>query len=66
MSADLVLDELDDYDMDDLPALARLVFFAGMAGARVLFSSATLPPALVQGMFSAYQAGRRQHRLNRG
>lgn len=66
MSADLVLDELDDYDMDDLPALARLVFFAGMAGARVLLSSATLPPALVQGMFSAYQAGRRQHRLNRG
>lgn len=66
MSADLVLDELDDYDMDDLPALGRLVFFAGMAGTRVLLSSATLPPALVQGMFRAYQSGRRQHRRNRG
>ncbi|RPE79790.1 type I-F CRISPR-associated helicase Cas3f [Vulcaniibacterium tengchongense] len=66
MSSDLVLDELDDYDMDDLPALARLVFFAGMAGARVVLSSATMPPALVQGMFRAYQAGRRQYRRNRG
>lgn len=66
MSADLVLDELDDYGMNDLPALTRLVFFAGMAGTRVLLSSATLPPALVQGMFRAYQAGRRQYRLNRG
>lgn len=66
MSSDLVLDELDDYDMDDLPALTRLVFFAGMAGTRIVLSSATLPPALVQGMFRAYQAGRSQHRRNRG
>lgn len=66
MSSDLVLDELDDYDMNDLPALSRLVFFAGMAGSRVLLSSATLPPSLVQGMFRAYQAGRLQYSLNRG
>lgn len=66
LSADLVLDELDDYDMNDLPALTRLVFFAGMYGTRVVLSSATLPPALVEGMFSAYQAGRRQYRRNRG
>ena len=66
MSSDLVLDELDDYDLDDLPALTRLVHWAGMLGARVLLSSATLPPALVEGMFMAYQAGRRQYRRNRG
>ncbi|HWP20660.1 MAG TPA: type I-F CRISPR-associated helicase Cas3f [Burkholderiaceae bacterium] len=66
LSADLVLDELDDYDMNDLPALTRLVFFAGMYGTRVVLSSATLPPALVKGMFSAYQAGRSQYRRNRG
>jgi CRISPR-associated helicase Cas3, subtype I-F/YPEST len=66
MSGDLVLDELDDYDMNDIPALSRLVFFAGMAGTRVLLSSATMPPALVQGMFRAYQAGRGQYRRNRG
>ncbi|WP_440225106.1 type I-F CRISPR-associated helicase Cas3f [Dokdonella sp. MW10] len=66
MSSDLVLDELDDYDLDDLPALTRLVHFAGMLGTRVILSSATLPPALVEGMFRAYQAGRRLHRRNRG
>ncbi|WP_281783345.1 type I-F CRISPR-associated helicase Cas3f [Sinimarinibacterium flocculans] len=66
MSADLVLDELDDYDLDDLPALTRLVHWAGMLGARVVLSSATLPPALVEGMFMAYRAGRRHYRRNRG
>ncbi|WP_249935033.1 type I-F CRISPR-associated helicase Cas3f [Azotobacter chroococcum] len=66
MSADLVLDELDDYDLDDLPALSRLVHWAGMLGTRVVLSSATLPPALVEGMFMAYRAGRIQHRHNRG
>lgn len=66
MSSDLVLDELDDYDLDDLPALTRIVHWAGMLGARVVLSSATLPPALVQGMFMAYRAGRCHYRRNRG
>lgn len=66
MSSDLVLDELDDFDLNDLPAVARLVHWAGMLGARVLVSSATLPPALVQGMFDAYRDGRSIHALNRG
>lgn len=66
MSSDLVLDELDDYDLDDLPALTRLMHWAGMLGSRVVLSSATLPPALVEGMFMAYRAGRRHYRRNRG
>lgn len=66
LGSDLVLDELDDYDIEDLPALSRLVFFAGMYGARVVLSSATMPPALVDGMFRAYQAGRREWSRNRG
>ncbi|QWT45902.1 type I-F CRISPR-associated helicase Cas3f [Azospira inquinata] len=66
MSGDLVLDELDDYDLQDLPALTRLVHLAGMLGTRVLLSSATLPPDLVQGMFAAYRAGRAIYRANRG
>src|SRR5690606_4964875 len=56
MSSDLVLDEVDDYDLDDLPALTRLVHWAGLLGSRVLLSSATLPPALVEGLFMAYRA----------
>jgi len=66
MSGDLVLDELDDYDLNDLPALTRLVHWAGLLGTRVVLSSATLPPALVEGMFRAYHAGRQQYQRNRG
>lgn len=66
MSGDLVLDEPDDFDIDDLPALTRLVHWAGMLGARVLLSSATLPPALIQGLFMAYQNGRQHYAANRG
>lgn len=68
MTGDLVLDEPDDFDMADLPALTRLVHWAGMLGSRVLLSSATLPPALVEGLFMAYRAGRavyQQHRSDR-
>ncbi|WP_312257392.1 type I-F CRISPR-associated helicase Cas3f [Stutzerimonas nitrititolerans] len=66
MSSDLVLDELDDFDLADLPALTRLVHWAGLLGSRVLLSSATLPPSLVDGMFQAYRAGRQQYQRNRG
>lgn len=66
MSGDLVLDEPDDFDLTDLPALTRLVHWAGLLGARVLLSSATLPPALVAGLFAAYRAGRTQFARNRG
>jgi CRISPR-associated endonuclease/helicase Cas3 len=66
MSADLVLDELDDYGLDDLPALTRLVHWAGLFGTRVVLSSATLPPALIEGMFMAYRAGRMHYQRNRG
>lgn len=66
MSSDLVLDEPDDFDLDDLPALTRLVHWAGLLGARALLSSATLPPALVEGLFAAYLDGRAVFQRNRG
>ena len=66
LSGDLVLDELDDYDISDLPAISRLVHWAGLLGCRVLVSSATLPPALVSGMFESYREGRRHYQKNRG
>lgn len=61
LTSDLVLDEPDDFDLADLPALARLVNWAAILGSRVLVSSATLPPALVQALFDAYLAGRRHY-----
>jgi CRISPR-associated endonuclease/helicase Cas3 len=66
LSGDLVLDEPDDFDLDDLPALTRLVHWAGLLGARLLLSSATLPPALVEGLFLAYCDGRQWYQRNRG
>lgn len=59
LSSDLILDEPDDFDQHDLPALSRLVHLAGLFGSRVLLSSATLPPDMVQSLFNAYLAGRK-------
>ena len=66
MSSDLVLDEPDDFGIEDLPALSRLVHWAGLLGSRVLLSSATLPPALIEGLFEAYRAGRAEFAQHRG
>lgn len=57
MSADLVIDEVDDFDQQDLPAIARLVHLSGMLGRKVMISSATIPPAIAEGLFHAYQQG---------
>ena len=57
LTSDLVLDEPDDFSLNDLAALCRLVHWSGMLGSRVLLSTATLPPALVHACFLAYQAG---------
>jgi CRISPR-associated endonuclease/helicase Cas3 len=59
LTSDLVLDEPDDFDLADLPALSRLVNWAGVLGSRVLISSATLPPTLIRALFDAYTSGRR-------
>ena len=58
LTSDLVLDEPDDFDIADLPALTRLVNWAGLLGSRVLLSSATLPPDAVVALFESYKAGR--------
>jgi CRISPR-associated endonuclease/helicase Cas3 len=66
LTSDLVLDEPDDFGIEDLYALTRLVHWAGLLGSRVLLSSATLPPAMIQGLFAAYLAGRQSFQQNRG
>lgn len=65
MSSDLILDEPDDFSPEDWYALARLVYWAGLLGSRVLLSSATLTPAEVNGLFVAYQQGRTAYNQNR-
>lgn len=66
LTSDLVLDEPDDFNLEDLPALSRLVNWAGMLGARVLLSSATLPPALIKALFDSYYAGRKIYQQSVG
>ena len=58
MSADIVIDEIDDFAGADLVAIARLVHTAGLLGKNVILSSATIPPDLAEGLFSAYVSGR--------
>ncbi|WP_404360687.1 type I-F CRISPR-associated helicase Cas3f [Methylotuvimicrobium sp. KM1] len=61
LSSDLVIDEPDDFGLEDLPALCRLVNWAGMLGAKVLLSTATLSPELAFALFEAYQKGRKHY-----
>lgn len=61
LTSDLVLDEPDDFGLEDLPALCRLVHWAAMLGSRVLLSTATMPPALTFALFQAYQAGWKEY-----
>ncbi|PTN35181.1 type I-F CRISPR-associated helicase Cas3f [Desulfonatronum sp. SC1] len=66
LSADLVIDEVDDFDGSDLAAILRLVHLAGMLGRNVLLSSATIPPAVAEGAFNSYREGWRLFALARG
>jgi CRISPR-associated endonuclease/helicase Cas3 len=57
LTSDLILDEPDDFGLEDLPALCRLVNWTAVLGGKVLLSTATMPPALANALFRAYQAG---------
>jgi len=61
LTSDLILDEPDDFGLEDLPALCRLVNWAAMLGSKVLLSTATMPPAMAFALFQAYQAGWSQY-----
>lgn len=61
LTSDLVLDEPDDFSLDDIHALCRIVNWAGMLGSRVLLSTATISPSLARVLFEAYQTGRKQY-----
>lgn len=61
LSSDLILDEPDEFGLADLPALARLVNWAGLLGAKVLLSSATIPPAMAFALYESYLEGRQKY-----
>ncbi len=57
LSSDLVIDEIDDFTGNDLVAIGRLIFLAGMLGRKVMISSATIPPDMAEGYYKAYRDG---------
>ena len=64
MTSDLVLDEPDDFSLNDLPTLSRLCFLAGLFNSKILLSSATLTPSLINMLFEAYVSGLKEHFKN--
>jgi CRISPR-associated endonuclease/helicase Cas3 len=60
-TADLVIDEIDNFGDEDIVAIARLVHVAGTFGRNVLISSATLSPEIARHLFAAYQSGWELH-----
>jgi CRISPR-associated endonuclease/helicase Cas3 len=65
-SADLVLDEVDNYSPLELPYLQRLCFLAGLARKNVICMSATLSPILSMALLREYRAGLRANQLLTG
>jgi CRISPR-associated endonuclease/helicase Cas3 len=58
-SADLVLDEIDNYSPLELKQIQRLCFLAGLARKHVICLSATAGPLHVDALVQEYQAGLR-------
>lgn len=56
-SSDLLLDEIDAYSARDLQSVAKLAFIAGLHGRNVTVMSATLSPAVQQGLYAAWLQG---------
>lgn len=61
MTSDLILDEIDQYDGEDLAAIGRLVYQAGAMGRRVVVMSATLTPDIAEALHAAYSRGWADH-----
>lgn len=61
MTSDLILDEIDQYDGEDIAAIARLVYQAAAAGRRVIAMSATLTPDIAEALCQAYRTGWADH-----
>ncbi|MDA8191991.1 MAG: CRISPR-associated endonuclease Cas3'', partial [Gammaproteobacteria bacterium] len=56
--SDLILDEVDSYDVRATVAVMRVVQIAASFGRNVIVSSATLSPGLAKGLCLAYAQGR--------
>jgi len=56
-TADLILDEIDQFDGEDIAAIGRLVYQTAAAGRRIVIMSATLTPDIANALHAAYRGG---------
>jgi CRISPR-associated endonuclease/helicase Cas3 len=61
LTSDLILDEIDQYEPEDLAALCRLAYQVGAGGRRLMIMSATLTADVAEAFFHAYRAGWSAH-----
>lgn len=54
---DIALDEIDEYNTDDILAITRLAYHIGLHGKNLLISSATVTKDIVFSMLNAYNSG---------
>lgn len=59
--ADLVLDEIDAYSATDLQTIGKLAFACGLNGRHLTLMSATMGPAVREGIFLAWRRGVSMH-----
>lgn len=57
LSSDLILDEIDQYDPEDIAAIGRLVYQAAAGGRRVIIMSATLTSDVASALHESYRRG---------
>lgn len=56
-TADLILDEIDNYSSEDLVCLGRLIHTAGVHGRRVVLMSATVSETAIKALHQAWLSG---------
>jgi len=61
-SSDLLIDEPDIFDHRGIVALGRMCYLAGLFGRKVVLSSATLMPEIVEPLYRAYSQGWSEYR----
>ncbi|CAH7341694.1 putative enzyme [Vibrio chagasii] len=62
-NSDLILDEVDSYDIQNLGAIANIVFAHAIFGRHVILSSATLNPNYAEYLFEVYALGNKFYNL---
>ena len=66
LTSDLIIDEIDQYEPEDIAAIARLIYQSAAGGRRVIVMSATLTEDVATTLHAAYHAGWRCHAVATG